>query len=172
MFREYLEPFEYWMWQDLDAMCGSFEVVRPHLDSVAEGVVHHPRDLGGHWQLFSTAVFSENEGFWRRKYHTVRDSFFAKQYMGLDEVWLHGVLHSAGIPHAHVPCLEKTGQVRYIDGRLFKEGEGEFWTYHFLKQYMSDCCMRSPAAVYQQDRLLREKDGDVPAQPLQNLPIK
>jgi hypothetical protein len=154
MFEEDIADFDYWMWQDLDAMCGSFNMVCPFLDGSVHALSHHPRDLGGHWQLFSSDVFRGRSGFWKSRYARAQDRFHdANAIHRMDEAWLHEVLHQEDVEHLHVPSLEKMGAVYYVDGHLIKPGEGEFWTYHFLSRYKRPSYLSVSTEMFESNHL-------------------
>jgi len=162
MFEEDIADFDYWMWQDLDAMCGSFNMVCPFLDGSVHALSHHPRDLGGHWQLFSSDVFRGRSGFWKSQYARAKDRFQdANTIHRMDEAWLHEVLHQEDVEHLHVPSLEKMGGVYYVDSHLIKPGEGEFWTYHFLHRYKRPSYPSVSRETFESNHLaICDKDSD------------
>jgi hypothetical protein len=167
MFEEDLSAFDYWMWQDLDAMCGSFDIVRPYLRTPILALSHNRYRLGGHWQLYSPSLFRGHLRFWMRHYYSARPWFLSENtFHGLDEGWFHDLFHRLGIGHLHAPALEEFGSVHYVDGHLLKQEAGEFWTYHFNCRYRKPEYMAVPTAVYESDSLDIRDQGAVPVRVL------
>jgi hypothetical protein len=171
MFEEELQGYDWFMYQDLDAMCGNFDIVRntmTFLRSRFDALSHHPLRFGGHWQLFTTRVFREHRQRWFEAFNRERAIFDdpVPSVGRVDEYWMTECYRKLGFRAAFAPLFENVyaprpnigdatwSDVTYDGRNLVQTQNGlHIWTFHFVMRYKDPDFMAVPVEVYEANDL-------------------
>jgi hypothetical protein len=165
IFNDIIKDYDCFMWTDMDAMYGNYDLVKNLISDDVEIISHYDR-IGGYWTWFKNDYFSSTQEKWFKEFSEDLD-FRQKicdteKHHCLDERWFSIAMKRVGAKHVGRDSLQNHKgihpAVRYIDGRLLQvESDFEIYSYHFHFLYRWAEVERLSIDVFENDSLLIDR---------------
>lgn len=176
IFQDIIKDFDCFMWTDMDAMYGSYDLVRKLITPDADIISHYDR-IGGYWTWFRNSYFERTKDAWMKEF---ADPEFRRmvcdmeKHHCLDEWWFTQAVDRIGCKRYGYDQLQNHKgvhpPVRYVDGHLRQvDGDFETYSYHFHFLYRWWEVEQLPLDVFEGDNILIDRQKfelDVKKNPL------